>query len=1326
MNQKNLLILFALLSFCLTINAELINPSFEISSAYYNTGALDWNAFYPAYNSNNASLCASPTPSSVTPCDSILRTAVADANNGNYVMRTTFPTGSGCFSVIKSDLNISSFGVVTTLCFSAKAGNVGYVYAGVVQDNNVGCFADSGYRLSVNTSWQGLCVDFPSNWSDTRVLAFKIGYLGEQLPIDLDYIIFPTPVPVDLINYTNLTAYSGDTVTFKVKVLRTDLNQFVSDANVYLISTNFSDVMTYNSSTQNYEITHSFSSSQIGNYDFNVTAHPSDTSDFTNNSEIFSLNFVKESNFLENISNTSILSEYQFAVTEFKGTLEPITQTEDLIFLYNGLDNGGTSGTIDFNFLVYNSDLSGKRYFVYTATQNDYENGIWNFDDTLTFGSDYYTGIQKIWSDSEQRYIYSFKDSALFGNEKKYYWLKYDYPSYYWFSLHPDNQSDWDIQLLPSYDVSEAGHYKDYFSISQYNGMRNQFKSEIPDINSNTNYNKFLLAFNGSVASSSFNELIGRNFDSNNSDEVNSVSVSTIEHTFYVPVGADHPLMKGDSASFVQLMNSDYALIERGFFVKPLDLLNADHSEIEKILIEDSNGFVINEATPFRITSTLINKNDNLSFLEGKVYFSSVDPSNQVAYFRQDLNFLDVDEIYNLDWLVDGIIDLNGTAARDFIVVLRATDTENNWYEIQTTTFKLRQYPNSTADLSLNAFLSNKRVGEHLSGNINLRISSPNALRGLKFYVYRYEDGINAGYNKTLYKDQDFSCNGFECNFSFKLKDQVFDGAGVWFFSVSALLTTQLEDVNNTLTTKHYSFYVNYIEFETARIFQVIERNPDFNYMPTEQIPIVLQLRDADNANLKNRLKIKFFVSDCDQNQSGVGTCNNIQDVNYSPDSFLYDISTGYNYFFLRRVFIDQDGSLLNNLHFYRITAEIEDVKGTHDGKTRVVLTRRCANDSYTSDFVTNTLSGLNDFFDLGWDFAPDQCTLPPDKIVTVDDANELRVNIDDSVSLLPPNQECIFAVNANENGTYANGLEQDLIMGAWYSYNAQAIDKFDFYITNDYSDLSKENNDKQYIKVSVPFELVSFNDLTLMRQSLAESYGTSATTIGELVMQGVNWLFSGFGNVISDIPEGLTASGVITNFGYDCNFSHPIDPTYIQGMIFFKVKGIKTINKQDMVILHSDLNAINPSDLIEFMNYKNYSIPRENTTYEVYVSDMVKVLNGEVNDPLVIDVPIEETKYSNQGIDNNSGFASLPSKLKFYFVSDLFYNHELTSQRFVVPITITVVITGTYLDYFGGFQELIDNPAKVLIENWFIVGLLLFLILFVSVVKKNWNAGGG
>jgi len=1312
------LILFSIL-LCLNTNAELSNPSFETSSGYYNTGALGWTNVHPANYcvSDYFNNCSANTFTSYM---DVNRVVVGDANDGSAVLKISYFGGQASVLAV-SDFNLGSLIQDTEICVSMRqtSGGSNYLRFFVYDEANdrFTTWGSFSSPLPNNASWTEFCRTYNVNDSGQF---FAIGTrVGDgQGDWEIDNIIFPVPLTLDILNFTQSQTLVGETVTFKAKVLRTDLNQFITDANVELISSDFNAVMVYNSYSGYYETAYSFSQSDIGSYDFNVFVHDIGIdANLSNNSELFSINVTSPSTLIEQQENLTESEEYFISATSIKSIMQVVNSGENIIFMFDG--NQTYAGiNFDLNFVIRDSFLSAKRFFIYTANESEFVNGIWNFNDTLTFGSSIENGLQRIWNETEEWFEYSFQDKTIAGNQQKYYKLVYRFPYQYWDSLNPTFQSDsfklnnWDLSLLPSVFISETGHKTDYFPVSTYNNIRNQLKEELPDINSNTDFQKFWLVFNA-FSDSAFTIQVGSN-DGGVTDSITNVPVLTTNTTFHVNSGAKYPLIKADSTSFKQLTLSDYAIIERGFFLKPLELRNQDGTIIEAELINGTSAKVIDEGIKFRVKTTLYNKDDSLSFLEAKVYFSTVDPNNQVAYFKKDLNFLSENEIYHLDWMVEGIIDLNGTTARDFIVVVKATNKDNDWFEIQTDTFKLRQFPNSTADLSINAFLQNKIVGEHLSGRIELRIKSPDILRGLKLYVYRIEEGVESGYIKTLWKDQDFTCSGFDCKFNFELLDQVFDGAGVWFFTLSTLLTTQLEDHNSLLSAKTYSFPVNFLEFETARILQVIERNPDHNYTNEEIIPLVLQLRNSDRANLKNDLKVKLFASDCGSNATG-GSCT-IQDINYSPDSFLYDLSTGYNYFFWNRIFIDEDGTLLDDLTFYRFTAVVESIKGSHNGEDRYLLTSKCKTESYGTDFFSNALSTLNHFL-------TGNCTVPPDLLVPVGDENELRLNIDTSISLTPPTQECSFCMNTDNNGNFINNLEQDLFCGTWYTFNSQRIDRFDFYLTNENSDLSKESSNAQYIKLPVPFELLSFNDLSLMRQSMAIEYGTEADTIGELLQQGFNYLFTGIANPISDIPEGLTASGLINNVGFDCNFSRPLDPTFIDGMIFYKIKGIKTINKQDMVILHPELTEVPPIDLLEFMNIENFPVPRNETVIEVYASDMVKVMNETVDSPLVVDVSLEETKLRNT--DENQYLRTLPTTLRFNAIFDLFYNNELSSLRRIVPITITAVITGTVFDLTGFANSLISNPFKWMAENWWIIFIILVLILYVSVVIRNFSKGG-
>jgi hypothetical protein len=769
-------------------------------------------------------------------------------------------------------------------------------------------------------------------------------------------------------------------------------------------------------------------------------------------------------------------------------------------------------------------------------------------------------------------------------------------------------------------------------------------------------------------------------------------------------------------------MLSDYALIERGFFLEPLNLRHQDGSEIEMQLSEGISAFYVNEGQKFKIRSRVFNRDDELSFIEGKVYFGSVAPANQVAYFKKDLNFLTTDETYLIDWSVDGINDLNGTGSRVFIVVLKATNKTNDWFEIQTVPFRLKQFPTTTGDYLINVYTFNHLIGEHLKGTITIKTPAPEVLRGIKTYLYKIVSGSieNADYNTTFWKDTDFSCNGFLCSFDFELKEHVFSSSGTYVFVASSLLTTSLEDTNNELLTARDIFPVNFIDVNVMRLVETIERIPDHNYRNTEVIPITLILRRTDLKPTKDDLKIVLRTSSC---LTGPPSYCLDYDVNYSPQSYIYDATTGDNYYFWRQVFLTEAGSLLIDNDWIRFTAIIEDATGKFSSTMMPVLSPKCQ--SYpASSFIENTLH-----------FLTGTCTTNTNTIVSIPDNNsqEIFIHIDNDFPLNNPNQECFFCVNTDKNNIYISELEQDILCGSWYTFNTASIDNFDFYLTNKYSDLTKKGNNKQFISGSVPFELIAFNDLGLIKQSLKQTYGTEPTTIGEFAFQGLNTIGVTLGNPLLDYTfESWTGAGIIKDFGMDCNLSRPLDKTYIGGMLFYQMHGIKTVNQQDLIAVYPDLNVIDSKDLIEYMNYKGYKVPRSETIIDVFTADGTKLKTITSNDVLIINEKTANIGYKKNINDVNNNYESLPKELKFTAINDLIYNNNLTAIRGVVPFTITAILQPVNLGGVFGLgdpitcsktdavSQLLCDPAKFFIVNFVWIFFILAIILVISVIYSN------
>ena len=472
------------------------NPSFEIEDLTREGNAKNWDffipdTFYQQIYDNNAG-CYNPSANTLAyPNTRYGRTSEdtspISADDGTFFY-IAGNTQQSITAFIKNDFYIGTLNQDININWSDKtsSNDSWHLELGVYQsDTNQYCrILDVG---NVSGGWNKNFRTIPAGTYNGNLafgLTRMVAVAGDQ-NVYLDNFSSGSNLNINVLNGTSKYVLSNSTVVFKTKVLRTDLNSFITDANVQLISTDFNGTMTYNSTTGFYELSHAFGSI-IGNYDFNVSAY--DTSgdlNYLNNSETFTITFRKLSTQLSNVINSVIVEEYQLTTSTFSGIINPSDASKNLIFKFTGQDGNINGSSIDFNFLIRNSELSGKRYVVYTASENDYLNGTWNFDSTLTFGSAINNGLQKIWVDANEFYEYSFVDSSVLSNEIKYYKLVYNYPFQYWDSLNSSYQSNayklnnWDLSLLPSVFISEAGHKTDYFPVSSYSNMRNQLKEAL-------------------------------------------------------------------------------------------------------------------------------------------------------------------------------------------------------------------------------------------------------------------------------------------------------------------------------------------------------------------------------------------------------------------------------------------------------------------------------------------------------------------------------------------------------------------------------------------------------------------------------------------------------------------------------------------------------------------------------------------------------------------------------------------------------------------------------------------------------------------------------
>jgi hypothetical protein len=281
-------------------------------------------------------------------------------------------------------------------------------------------------------------------------------------------------------------------------------------------------------------------------------------------------------------------------------------------------------------------------------------------------------------------------------------------------------------------------------------------------------------------------------------------------------------------------------------------------------------------------------------------------------------------------------------------------------------------------------------------------------------------------------------------------------------------------------------------------LFEGIQRT-NHDYRNDEPIIIVLQLMDKSKANLKNSLTVKLKIADCDANATG--NCEALQDINFMPDQYFYESTTGLNYYFWRNVFYNSDGSLLFDGNYYRFEAIITDTKNEHDGNQTALLTYKCLpGKENSSRYVKNTLSA----------------TIPnggacnasgyTDNIVSeTNDSNESRILIDADKVLQAPTWGGLACLDTYKYATAENPLEKDapfeFYCNIGFGLTEAQPDNIVFYVGNENSDYSKTGTSQQYIKFTIPYSLILLSDISVLQNEYFARTGKDLNNLADAVV---------------------------------------------------------------------------------------------------------------------------------------------------------------------------------------------------------------------------------
>lgn len=1101
--------------------------------------------------------------------------------------------------------------------------------------------------------------------------------------------------------------------------LRLDTNSMiVPNATCTITFDGTSSILPFNVAIQKYEYTYSTSFAKTVQYsigckspntnsyqnpDANVTGSVRFVVDLTDENKLIVTN-------IQNVSHSILFDRVNFS---------PVTLTSDIIF---SIENIYTS-SIDVPQYVLNNLIDDRQYFIYTATEFQFENDEWVFNDSLTFGLDETTPIQKIWDENNQRYSHSYNDTLGIG-EKKYYRLVYKKPYKNYQSIK--NSLDWSNTFSPTINDSNSV-LVDVYQTSQFSNIRSIFIEPIPDI-SGSESNAYEFQFTAWADSNAASISAGQTVIS--TDDVTTISLSTTPRRYSFTINGtavnSQILLKSNSTTPYTIYITDYAIVPRGYFTKRLKLKKLNNDPLDLFLLNNVSKKYLSEGKSFKFESQAYDLEGKLLQLDIEAFFGSVNDVNKLykkIFPIQGSN----ENILNYDQNIDGIVDLNGTAIspvtpRDLIVRATLKDNLGRSYAEQSETVKFIQYPYFPGDFIIQLFPTEKKKGKNPTGLLVANITAPETLLGYDIRVWDTNTGttINSPlYQKRIYKNIDFICIGSNCGFQFKLDDFIFQDIGQTYIAVTAIMNTENFTLTNSLIQSLRSIYVTTVDFDVAKIHQINER-VDREYKNTEEIPLALILRSSEATDISDQINVYMTIANCNDSTPSDGTCTE-QSTRFKQTGFQYDEKTNLNYYFFRHLWYLDNGNLLPDGNHIAFRAHISDSKGVSSNITSVLADKCQVNGT---DFWTNAFSSIIN--GLG-------CSSPQEASVLLGNSQERAIDINNTAITTSPSQELFACINTDTNNVIDKPLEANLYCFVWYQVSEKPIDDFRLRITNQYSKLSDTGSTKQYVEFKIPYELIALNDLPLLKQELETNQQTTITTMQDFIQAGLAGVAKGAIRNLG-VENLINQSSVITNIGADANFQLAFNPSSVGGFAWFVIKGIPVINAQDFKEIPIVRENFENIERTQFLNY----LAENNVRFNSRSAEMQIVINSftlpqkivDNNGHLLIDEVATTQKINQENSDQNrQPFKFVPALLYFTIQNTMFYENHTANDSKSIVMTITTLIPQNILTGFNEFvDKLIQNPKDAIIDAIFdnleIIIILLGLAFMISLIYVNFKNG--
>ena len=1071
--------------------------------------------------------------------------------------------------------------------------------------------------------------------------------------------------------------------------------------------------MPYNPSTGKYEVNFT-SPGTAGDYNYAVTCKSGTTISYTQG--IIQVRVLYPGNIeisdIENISHT---------INNYNVDLIPSDESED--FRFSATNLYSSSMIIDYN--IPNSLDDGRQYYIYTSTTD----GPYTFNDTLTYGGTY--PIQKIWNNTLEKYVYSFQDTLLTG-QTKYYKLMYAMPLRSWKTI--SDSEEWLTQLKPTISEKDGQNWEVY-ALSNINNMRNYFLLPLPYTDQSA-YRSFEVQFTAytyyGTATINTGMVRGDNLDTIYNNDSAIILVNETPKRFsltFTPsdISINNRLViYTNITGYSSLFLTDFSINGRSYFSKKLNLKSADNSELPRIVIGEISSKYVQENNPFKAVSQLYDFEGDINSLLVEAFLDSTSSANRI---KQDYMPIDIDreEFYDIDYLMDNFVDLNGSNSRVIELKFTVLDSNNIPMSTQSEWVKFLQFPYFAGDIQTYAVETKQKIGDIPEGKILVETICPECFNGVLVKIWNDGNTYSSPTYTELLDKSLFNYELGEFTLDYKLSNFAFSRETLYHFAFVSLLTTRYPNLaqDSNLGVYYTDVYVQLKQFTTARIFQLRERTstPHSIYNSTEKIPFVLELQDEEKRNLKNSINVHAYISIC-QDQNG-GSCT-FQDKKYYPSSFIYDEKDGYNYYFFDQYLTTAQGNLLPDGNYIRIYAVATFVQDDYNSFYLPLLTNKCKDSAYGDDF---TGSALGMFLDpLAKAFSSGMCAEGyfQEKVVSfsVNPSQEDRLYISNSYTPTAPTQGAFVCVNTDQNNLYSDALKQKITCVVFGGIGEKQIDSLKLTITNNNSDLS-DSQYPQYIQVQIPYEYLLFAQPKLLK-SFMSARGTSIITVGDAVQEGLNYVLANSTNIVVDVLDATTITGAVTNIGYDVNLSREFSPAYIGYLLFYEIEGLKVVNVYDYLGQEA---TTKPTKFIRYASENKIKLPKDaTTTITVLGSDFQQILKFKQDNYLVINQEPDESTI--KATSSEVPYQTAPTILTFNIISDLLYNNQMEIVRRYVPIKLRIVV-GKQEDPFvcfkseGKILECVGSwITSFIIRNAFILFIVTGLVMVFVYISLLWRKG--